>query len=93
MEKVFYYALLEFDDPDTGDEGSDKHVAPGVRFYSGLHVAKCKREVFEDIRGNFVNPRHIEVKRVPELRPVFDEKREQVIGYKTIEGRQDNGDT
>ena len=50
--------------------------------YSGLHVASCKREVLEDIRGNFIDPRHIEVRRVPELRPVFDEKREQVIGYK-----------
>ena len=91
-EKVFYYSLLEFGEPDTGDN-RDKMAAPGVRFYSGLHVARNRREVFEDIRYNFFDPRHIEVGLVPELRPVFDEQREQVIGYKTIEGRQDNGDT
>lgn len=81
MEKVFYYALVEFADPTTGSD-SGKQAAPGVRFYSGLHVARGKREVLEDIRGNFFDPRHIEVRRVPELRPVYDEKREQVIGYK-----------
>ena len=88
MDKVFYYALVEFDDPDTGNSDSEAHVAPGVRFYSGLHVASCKREVLEDIRGNFIGPRHIEVRRVPELRPVFDEKREQVIGYRQEERRE-----
>ena len=85
MEKVFYYSLLEFGEPDTGDNRA-KVVAPGVRFYSGLHAARSRRAVFDDIRGNFIDPRHIEVRRVPELRPIFDEKREQVIGYNRVEG-------
>lgn len=67
--KVFFYSCLEFD-----KESQQVHV------HSGLHAAKSREKVMDDIADNFVEPQYISVTQVPELAPTFDGKGDPV-GY------------
>lgn len=80
MDKVYYWALIDFGELDTGDNG-EIMVAPRTGFHAGITTARSRSEVYADIMANFFEPRHIKIHRVPELRPVFDEKHDEVLGY------------
>ena len=61
--KTFMYSLLEIE--------KEAQIAT---MHNGLAAGPNAEYIHEAILGNYRDPRHISIKEVPELKPVFDDE-------------------